>query len=161
MKMRSRVRAWKRSSSSPRRISCSRFVSSIRRSTFFFRMSVTLMRRGRPWSRTIGRDESDFSQFVNAYSATIAFSWLSPAWSSSSILTVSLVRSCSLRTGTFFFLIASSMDSAMESVVSPHGSSVMTSLFLSSFSILARTLTLPSPSWYSLTSMIPPSWKSG
>ena len=53
------------------------------------------------------------------------------------------------------------MLSMSESVVLPHGSAVITSLFLSRFSMTARTFTLPRPSWYSLTSTTPPVWKSG
>ena len=37
----------------------------------------------------------------------------------------------------------------------------MTSLFFSRGSIAARTFTLPRPSSYSDTSIVPPSWKSG
>ena len=56
------------------------------------------------------------------------------------------VRSCIFLIFTFLFFIASSIDSEMESVVSPHGNWVMTSLFLSASSITARTFTLPVPS---------------
>ena len=66
-----------------------------------------------------------------------------------------------MRTFTFFLRMASSMEAEMESVVSPHGSCVMTSFVFSRASITARTFTLPRPSWYSLTSITPPSWKSG
>ncbi len=75
--------------------------------------------------------------------------------------TSAAVKSWILRTATFFFRIASSMEFDSDSVVSPQGSSVITSRFLSSFSMTARTFTLPRPSSYSETSMMPPSWKSG
>ena len=73
------------------------------------------------------------------------------------------VLSSTFCTLIFPFSIADSIDDISVEVVLPNGSSVMTSVLLSSFSILARTLTEPprAPSLYFEASIRPPVWKSG
>ena len=107
--------------------------------------------------------EIDTSQSVKAYRASMALSELEPGMRCTTMRASFEVLSSTLRTLIFPFSIAERIEAMSVEVVLPNGSSVITSVLLSIFSILARTLTEPprAPSLYFDASIRPPVWKSG
>ena len=122
------------------------------------------MKIGLSFSITHEFGETDNSQSVQAYKASIVLSEETPAARYTKISAVAAVLSSIFLILIFPLSFAFRIESIKAEVVRPNGISVIRNiLFPASFSILARIFTTPprNPSLYFDTSIIPPVGKSG
>ena len=128
-----------------------------------FSTSLTVRKCGLLSIMTQQFGEMLISQSVKAYNASIVLSEETPGARCTRISTLRAVLSSTFLILIFPLSFAFRIDSIKVEVVFPYGISLITSVLLSSFVILARTFTEPprSPSLYFETSIYPPVWKSG
>ena len=131
------------SKSSPLRISSSWRIRSLVRSTEWRSTSLMVRNCGLLSSMTQQLGEILISQSEKAYSASSVLSDDTPGASCTCISTFAAVKSSTWRALILPFSMAFRMESMMVSVVFENGISRMTSVFGSSFSILARTFSTP------------------